>query len=295
MWTDSDRPALDEGDLRRTLVRDARRDHGGTFWRRLDVVSETGSTNADLLARVARTAQSNSDRTGSDIDRHVLLAEFQGSGRGRHSRTWVSPPRAQIAVSVALALPGLRVDRMGWLPLLTGVAVTSALRDVAGVAAELKWPNDILIEGKKVAGILAEVAQVKPEPMVVVGIGLNVSLGNEELPVPTATSLLLDGASTIDRTVLAQAMLDRIAEHWQRWHDNAWSVGPLAQDYRQRCGTLGRRVRAELPGDNELLGVATDVDEQGRLVITPNTGAEPIAVSAGDITHLRAVGSQSAP
>lgn len=286
MWTDPDRPALDEGDLRRTLLRTVRDEDADKFWRRLDVISETGSTNADLLARVA---------AAQDTERHVLVAEFQGSGRGRHSRTWVSPPRAQIAVSVALPMPGIALERMGWLPLLTGVAVTAALRDVAGVAAELKWPNDILIGGKKVAGILAEVAQVKPEPMVVVGIGLNVSLGTDELPVPTATSLLLEGASTTDRTVILGAMLDRIADHWTRWHDAAWSIAGVAGQYRERCGTLGRRVRAELPGDNELLGVATDVDEQGRLVITPDAGAEPTAVSAGDITHLRAVGSQSAP
>ncbi|NLE82818.1 MAG: biotin--[acetyl-CoA-carboxylase] ligase [Rhodococcus sp.] len=284
MSTDSNRSALDEGDLRRTLVRTDRDEDPTRFWRRLDVVSETGSTNADLLARVA-----SAESAEWETDRHVLVAEFQGSGRGRHSRTWVSPPRAQIAVSVALCMPGMGLDRLGWLPLMTGVAVVDALREVAGVPAELKWPNDILIGGRKVAGILAEVAQVGPEPIVVVGIGLNVSLVEDELPVPTATSLLLENASTTDRTVLVSAMLDRIAERWTQWHDSAWSVAGVAESYRQCCGTLGRRVRAELPGDKELLGTATDVDAQGRIVISPDTGAEPIAVSAADITHLRAV------
>lgn len=278
MRTANDLPALDQGDLRRTLVRTEIDEDPPKFWRRLDVVSETGSTNADLLERVAK----------GESDRHVLLAEFQGSGRGRHARNWVTPRKAQIAVSVALTMPGMQPAGMGWLPLLTGISVVDALRSVAGVEADLKWPNDVLVGGKKVAGILAEVAQVTPDPVVVVGIGLNVALEAEELPVPTATSLLLENASTTDRTVLVSAMLDRLAEHWTRWHDRAWSVTELAQTYREHCGTLGRRVRAELPGDNRILGKAVDVDEQGRLVIAPDTGGEHFAVSAGDITHLRA-------
>lgn len=281
MWTDLNRPPLNADALRKALVRSDDGADPQAFWKRLDVVPETGSTNADLLARAAGAP---------DCDRHVLLAEFQGNGRGRHSRTWVSPPQAQIAMSAVLTMPDLRVADMGWLPLLTGVAVVDVIRSVAKVPAELKWPNDVLIAGRKVAGILAEVAATSPDPTVVVGIGLNVSLTKAELPIPTATSLMLEDSEVTDRDTLVRALLRELADRWRQWHDGGWDITNLAEAYRARCGTLGRRVRAELPGNKELIGRATDIDSQGRVVIAlEGRLGESVAVSAGDITHLRAV------
>lgn len=282
----ANRPPLDADALRRGLVRGIEGGDPNAFWSRLDVVQETGSTNADLLARVAAPGSDP-----SDSDRSVLIAEFQGSGRGRHSRTWVSPPQAQIAMSVLLTLPGLDVHDMGWLPLLAGVATVDALRSVAQVPAELKWPNDVLIDGRKVAGILAEVATVTPDPVVVLGIGINVSLTVDELPVPAATSLMLENAAVADRETLIRALLGELASRWQQWFDADWTVTDLAAAYRARCGTIGQRVRALLPGDRELVGSATDVDSQGQLVITVDDTATAVAVAAGDITHLRPVGT----
>ncbi|WP_430333573.1 biotin--[acetyl-CoA-carboxylase] ligase [Rhodococcus sp. ACT016] len=277
MWTDLNRPPLDVAALRRALVRDAGGDPDA-FWSRLDVVAETGSTNADLLARPQ----------DQEYARSVLIAESQTGGRGRHARPWVSAPRAHVTVSAVLDLPGMNLSDIGWLPLLSGIAVVDALRQVAKVDAELKWPNDVLIDGKKVAGILAEVASTGPVPTVVVGIGLNVTLTEDELPVPTATSLELAGADVTDRTVLVRALLREMASRWREWQGAGWKVDALAAAYRERCGTLGRLVRAELPGDRELVGIATDVDVEGRIVIKAE-GESPVAVSAGDITHLRAV------
>lgn len=283
MCSEPNRLPLDAEALREALVRGDEDRDPRAFWLRLDVVQETGSTNADLLTRAAQ----------QDCDRQVLLAEFQGSGRGRHSRSWVSPPRAQIAVSALVTLPGMRVNDLGWLPLLTGVAVVDALRTVAQVPAELKWPNDVLIHGRKVAGILAEVARTTPDPAVVVGIGINVSLTRDELPLPSATSLVLENAAVSDRNTLVRAVLSAIADRWQQWHDANWDVSDLAVAYRDRCGTLGQRVRAELPGGGELIGIATDIDGEGRLALVPDgqsggsTGT--VVVSAGDITHLRPI------
>ena len=276
MWTDLNRPPLDADALRRALVREPETGDPRAFWTRLDVVAETGSTNADLLARAAT----------EDCDRHVLLAEFQGSGRGRHQRTWVSPAQAQIALSVLLTMRGLGPSDMGWLPLLAGVAVVDALRAVAEVPAELQWPNDVLVGGRKVAGILAEVATVSPDPAVVVGVGLNVSLAEDELPVPEATSLALENAAVRDRDTLVRALLRELADRWQQWHDADWDVTELAAAYRERCVTLGARVRAVLPGDREIVGVAVDIDGDGRLVVRGADGVDT-AVAAGDITHLR--------
>ncbi|PBC41784.1 biotin--[acetyl-CoA-carboxylase] ligase [Rhodococcus sp. ACPA4] len=279
MWTDLNRPPLDQASLRRALVRSDGGSDARAFWNRLDVVESTGSTNADLLARASDPG----------ADRHVLIAEYQESARGRHARTWVSPAQAQISMSVLLGMPGLNLADMGWLPLLTGIAVVDALRTVAEVPAELKWPNDVLIGDKKVAGILAEVARTTPEPAVVVGIGLNVSLGAEELPVPTATSLLLENAETVDRDTLVRALARELARQFRGWENSGWDTGALAAEYRERCGTLGKRVRAVLPGDKEVFGTATDIDTSGRVVIEiEGSGGETFAVAAGDITHLRA-------
>ena len=139
----------------------------------LDVVQTTGSTNADLLARHA---------AGEDIRGAVLLAEHQSAGRGRNGRSWSAPPCSQIALSIGVAANGVPAEGWGWLPLLTGVALVDAIRDSTGIEAGLKWPNDILVGTGKLAGILAEVAA--PDPIIVVGLGLNVTLTAEEAPDP---------------------------------------------------------------------------------------------------------------
>lgn len=261
------RPPLDEDRLRRTLV-----DEGA--FRQVDVVAETVSTNADLLA----------DPTG---DRRVLLAEHQTSGRGRHSRSWTGVPGAQVLVSILLRLPGAEPSDLGWLPLLTGTAIVDAVRAVGGVDAELKWPNDVLVDGRKLAGILVEVVATAPVPTVVIGIGLNVTLTEDDLPVPTATSLLLAGADELDRTRIVEGMLTSLADRVDAWQHRGWDPTTAAGAYRSRCSTIGRRVRAVLPGDTELHGDAVDIDDYGRIVIRPDGDGEPVSIAAGDITHLR--------
>ncbi|OBB11200.1 biotin--[acetyl-CoA-carboxylase] ligase [Mycolicibacterium setense] len=258
------RPPLDVTALRNGL---------SSPWRQLDVVEETGSTNADLLARAAG---------GTDIAGTVLLAEYQSAGRGRHGRQWSSPPRSQLALSVGVDASGVLTDIWGWLPLATGVAVVDAVAEVTGVRVGLKWPNDVLVGpgGGKLAGILAEVAS--PAPVVVVGLGLNVTMTTEESPDPRATSLSQLGAGTVDRNPLAQVLLRHLAARFAGWRN---SDPQLAADYRARSVTIGTRVRAVLPGDNTLVGTAVDVDDLGRLIM--DTGSEQVRVSAGDITHLR--------
>ncbi|MFD3510565.1 biotin--[acetyl-CoA-carboxylase] ligase [Nocardia sp. NPDC058666] len=241
-----------------------------SFYERIDVVESTGSTNADLVARAADPS----------VDRVALLAEEQVSGRGRHARAWVSPPRAQISMSILVRLPGIDPSALGWLSLLTGIAVVDALRGTADVAPELKWPNDVLLGGRKLAGILAEVAATGTAPAVVIGIGMNVDLDESELPVAHATSLSLAGAQ-VDRTELVAAILAEFARRFTAWELSGWNTTELIAEYRQRCATIGVDVRAELPGGTVLTGVATGVDDTGRLLIGDR------AVSAGDVSHLR--------
>ena len=257
-----DRSPLDPG-----LIRDA----AGAGWPEVRIVGRTTSTNADLLG------------DPSIADRTVLVAEEQTAGRGRLERAWSSPRGAGLTFSVALR-PGVAVQHWGWLPLLSGVATLEAVREVAGVDASLKWPNDVLIGGAKVAGILAQSAG----GVVVVGVGLNVSLTRDELPVPTATSLQLAGATgTLDRSTLLGAVLARLGDRLERWYavDGDAAGCGLASAYREVCSTLGADVRVALGDGRVLAGRATDIDASGRIVVTTADG--PRAVGAGDVEHLR--------
>ena len=248
----------------------------GHFWRRLDVVDETRSTNDDLVATADPAAA-------------VLLAEHQTAGRGRIGRSWEGVPRAQILMSVGVPTTGVPASQWSWLPLLAGVAIVDALSEVTGLRAGLKWPNDVLVNGQKLAGILADVAAASET--VVVGLGLNVSLGADELPVPDATSLTLLGESG-DRTALVRGVLAQLARRLTAWQRAGGADHGLIEDYRARNVTVGQRVRALLPGDREITGFARAIDDAGRLVIDPDSGsdAESVAVSAGDVVHLRPYG-----
>ncbi|WIM87796.1 biotin--[acetyl-CoA-carboxylase] ligase [Candidatus Mycobacterium wuenschmannii] len=245
----------------------------GLPWRELDVVAETGSTNADLLARA---------EAGADIDGSVLLAEYQSAGRGRHGRQWSAPPRTQVALSVGVAGASVPRPGWGWLTLAVGVAVADALAAV-GVDAGLKWPNDVLVGDGKLAGILAEVAA--PSPTIVVGLGLNVTLTADEAPDPRATSLLMLGSPATDRNALVRSILREIARRVEQWRTAGGADAALLADYQRHSLTLNSRVRASMPGDREVVGVANAIDETGRLCV--DTGADVVAISAGDITHLR--------
>ncbi|MEV5954190.1 biotin--[acetyl-CoA-carboxylase] ligase [Streptomyces sp. NPDC051987] len=276
-WSDLDRPPLNGAGLRRALVRDGGQ---GGLYRDIEVVGRTGSTNSDLVARAA---------AGAADEGAVLVAEEQTAGRGRLDRQWTAPPRSGLFFSVLLRPAEVPVARWGWLPLLTGVAVATGLARAAGVDTALKWPNDLLVsvggEERKAGGILAERAG---EDAVVVGVGINVTLRAAELPVPQAGSLALAGAVSTDRETLLRAVLRSLEDWYGRWRAAGGDPGEsgLQEAYAAGCATLGRSVRAELPGDRSLEGEAVAVDGDGRLVIATKEGVrEP--VGAGDVVHLR--------
>jgi BirA family biotin operon repressor/biotin-[acetyl-CoA-carboxylase] ligase len=179
------------------------------------------------------------------------------------------------------------VARLGWLPLLVGVAGATAVRRIAEVDVRLKWPNDLLAGERKLAGVLAERVESGGDGAVVVGMGLNVSLRREELPVPTATSLALEGAACTDRDPLLRAVLREIERHYRDWTaaDGDADAAGLRSAYLAASATVGREVRVELPGDRVLTGVATGVDASGCLLV--RAGGEERAVSAGEVVHVR--------
>ena len=263
------RQPLDETALRAELT------GAGLGWRQLEVVERTGSTNADLLARAA---------SGTDVAGAVLIAEHQTAGHGRHGRGWSASPRAQITMSVGVSVVDVPATGWGWLSLATGVAIVDAvapLLEVTGVRAGLKWPNDVLANGGKLAGILAEVAR----PVVVIGLGLNVTQSPDEVDGPGATSLLDLGVPAPDRNQLVRALLRELGRRIVAWRLARGADWALAADYRERSLTIGTRVRAQLPGRKELVGTASGIDDQGRLCLETQAGA--VVVSAGDVVHLR--------
>ena len=173
--TDTDyaaRPPLSGAALTKQVVQP------GGLWSEVLVVERTGSTNTDCAALA---------RAGAP-EGLVLAAEEQTAGRGRLGRTWLSPPRAALTFSVLLRPANVPPARRGWLPLLAGVATTTAVRYVSGLDARLKWPNDLLLGPRKLAGILAE----QSGGAVIVGIGVNVSAARAELPVTGAAVLPAD-------------------------------------------------------------------------------------------------------
>lgn len=241
---------------------------------RLEVLAEAGSTNAELVARAA----------AGWPDRAVLVTDTQTAGRGRLGRTWTAPPGTSLAVSV-LVRPAIPPARYGWLSLLAGAAMAGAVRSLGG-PAELKWPNDVLLGGRKVCGILAEALPAGDGA--VLGAGLNHRLTAEGLPVPTATSLLLEGLPT-DPDAAVAAYLEQL---WQLL-DPFVAVGGdpersgLRAAVERACGTVGARVRVLLPGGGSTVGTATGLDQDGRLVVLPDGIRTSLAVAAGDVEHLR--------
>jgi BirA family transcriptional regulator, biotin operon repressor / biotin---[acetyl-CoA-carboxylase] ligase len=267
--------AWDDTALQRALDR-----AGDGTWGPVAVLPSTGSTNADAVDQVGEGAPEG----------FTVVADEQTQGRGRLDRSWASPPGGGIAMSVVLR-PVVPDVCWGWIPLIAGIAVVDALAGQA-MAARLKWPNDVVVDGaardgsagpRKLGGLLVE----RVGGAVVVGIGLNVDLTAEELPVARATSTRLEGVM-VSREVLVVDVLDHLRRRYLTWQlasGDARRAG-TAEAYVERCLTLGRTVRALLPGGVVVEGVATGIDDDGRLVLSLGDGSTRV-VSAGDVEHLR--------
>lgn len=265
--------AIDLRELRQELIRP------GGLWQKVDLVDETGSTNADLAERARH----------DEVPGTVLLTDYQSAGRGRQGRSWTAPPGSGIAMSILLRPDGIAPSRWTWLSLLAGLAVSDGVRRAADLPALLKWPNDVLIANRKVCGILSERVDTPNGPACVVGIGINVRLEEDQLPVPTATSLAIAarelGRQRPSRTEVIATVLAAFELLYGRWDAQHGNDRSLAASYAERCDTLGRRVRVLLSEDRSVEGIADRIDEDGRLVVRNTSGSS--VYGAGDVVHLQ--------
>jgi len=257
--------------------------------------SEAGSTNTELI-ELAK-GQSLPDFT-------VMATANQVAGRGRAGRTWQAPANTSLAISVLLR-PRLDnpadVSKLGWLPLLGGLAMAENVSHILGHGEGIgvKWPNDVLVSERKICGVLSELVPLQAanglggtSVAVVIGAGINLTLTDSELPVPTATSLALAGASlpeSLDERIdlVLSGYLARLHHWYQKFTDARLSASAsgLRSAVQENCVTLGREVRAMLPGGTDEVGQAVGIDENGRLVMEIH--GKPFEVAAGDIVHLR--------
>jgi BirA family biotin operon repressor/biotin-[acetyl-CoA-carboxylase] ligase len=239
-------------------------------WPVLSVVAVTGSTNSDLASQV---------RAGTAREGSVRVAGAQTAGRGRLGRRWESPPGGSLSWSVVLKPPATQI---GFAPILVGMAVARAVIAETNLAAQLKWPNDVQIQGRKLAGLLSE----RIGDAVVVGCGMNIGVASSDLDSLGATSLVDQGVARSRERILV-ACLDQLGTLLARWREGSYSpVGSgLLADYRKLCCTIGQNVEVELPGGRRLTGLARDVDEDARLEVVTSSGTQ--VVDAGDVTHVR--------
>ena len=238
-----------------------------------EYLEQTGSTNRDLLAK----AQSLPEF-------YVLATDFQTAGKGRMERRWEAGPGSSVMASILLRPSFKESSGIGWLSLMTALAISQAIGTL-GQEAKIKWPNDVLIQDKKVSGILAEAAT--DLSCLVIGFGINVNQSKQELPTDTATSLLVETGSSANRDQLLATVIQNLKGLYSELSasgGNAQASG-LRQAILNLSATIGQQVSIEFPDGEKAFGLAKDIDSAGRLVIETTT--ETLTVSAGDVLHLR--------
>jgi len=237
--------------------------HTSQYWR-VSVVDLTASTQSDL----AELVKSKSVKSGE-----VIVTEFQSAGRGRLERTFQAPTHSALLFSLYIEPKRVRSD-WGFISHLASLSMLEVISSDLPMKASLKWPNDILIGEKKVAGLLAQVS----DQGIIIGLGLNVEMNIEELPVETATSLAISGSKELNRNLILSKFLNVFEDNFANWEKGA----NFLDRYSQVCATLGRQVQIEVTGRTNRTGIAQSVNEFGALLL--DDGFE---VNVGDVVHLR--------
>ena len=272
------------------LTRDTIHSTLSTTWlgRRIEVFDSLPSTNREA----AQLAQAEVEH-GT-----VVVADSQTAGRGRLSRSWFSPPGANLYCSIILRVmrpPERLTEWLSWLPLISALAAAEAIEQLSSIHVSVKWPNDLLISERKVGGILCESGTgTRSDPFQIIGIGINVNVDRDDWPVDlrdSATSIWQEGKIVVDRNrLLAQLLLeleqclDELVIH---------GTNRIALAYYQRCSTIGHTVQARLANEDIVVGLAEGIGQDGSLRVRPQTTQpgsgtpEVIHLRVADIIHVR--------
>ena len=253
--TDAPRAPLDKSLLSHSISR---------YWR-VSVVEVTGSTQDDLYQLAS---------TDSVIPKTILASEYQTSGRGRLDRTFTAPPMSALTFSLYIE-PKVEREEWSFMTLLAGLSVHEALASLdPQVSVGIKWPNDLLIGDKKFVGMIAQATKKG----IILGIGINVGMTAEELPVENATSLSLEDFSNLDRNEILASIINHFEINLEMWeHDKSFLA-----EYRSASVTIGKDVEVTLPGGELIHSKAIDISNAGALLL--EDGSE---VTVGDVVHLR--------
>ncbi len=222
------------------------------------------------------------DRAEGAPEGIVVLADFQQSGRGRLDRAWSSPPRGSLLCSVLLR-PALDADQLQLVVVAVALALRTALERISGLRAALKWPNDLVFEGRKLAGLLAEVVETSSGVAVVVGFGVNLTYEGPE--GVEATSVLSETGLTIAPRALLDIVLEELEPRRAALDSDAGRAG-LRAHYEGALSTLGMAVRVE-QHHGQLLGTAVGIDRRGQLLV--DVDGQVRTVEVGDVVHLREI------
>jgi len=272
------------------LTRDTIHSTLSTTWlgRRIELFECLPSTNREAVQLAQAEVEHGT----------VVAADCQTAGRGRLSRTWFSPPSANLYCSIILRMmrpPERFTEWLSWLPLTSALAAAEAIEQVSSIHVSVKWPNDLLISERKVGGILCESGMgTRSDPFQIIGIGINVNVDHDDWPADlrdSATSIWQERRVVVDRNrLLAQLLLEL-----EQCLDELVSHGTsrIALAYYQRCSTIGRRVQATLGNGDIVAGLAEGIGQDGSLRVQPQATQpdsetpEVVHLRVADIIHVR--------
>jgi len=236
------------------------------YWR-VSVVDVTGSTQLDLAESI---------RANTAVDGEVFVANYQSAGKGRLDREFIAPPSSALLFSLYKRVERPR-DEWNFIALLTSLSLVEALFELdQRVNLRIKWPNDILIDEKKIAGLLCQA----DTDGVIIGVGLNVFMQADELPVETATSLYLQEFSELDRNIILKSILKSFKDNFQIWGQQG--SAPFIAKYEDLCSSLNRDIQIIWPSGDTKNALATGISTLGELILGDGT-----LVNSADILHLR--------
>jgi BirA family biotin operon repressor/biotin-[acetyl-CoA-carboxylase] ligase len=272
------------------LTRDTIHSTLSTTWlgRRIELFDCLPSTNREAVQLAQAEVEHGT----------VVVADSQTAGRGRLSRTWFSPPGANLYCSIILRVtrpPERLTEWLSWLPLISALAAAEAIEQVSSIHVSVKWPNDLLISERKVGGILCESgAGMRSDPFQIIGIGINVNGDRDDWPADlrdSATSIWQERKIVVDRNRLLAQLLLELEQCLDEWVIHG--TNRIAMAYYQRCSTIGHTVRATLGNGDIVVGLAEGIGQDGSLCVRPQASQpgsgtlEVVHLRVADIIHVR--------